>query len=175
MVLNEWRLKKLDFVILFQTRMVVVVHQDLFADIKRIEDLAGKTAAVQKGTSYHTWMDGQNASDLASNPITIQLMSTDKSMKAVDEKKVDFTVIGADGALNWTRNKVKNVVVAFPVGKTTQLGWAFRKEDKALQRAVQTFFESQARAGSRIDEIWSEKVGISLSEFTLFISNLIQE
>ena len=54
-------------------------------------------------------------------------------MRAVDKKIVDFTIIGADGALNWTRKKVKNSVVAFPVGSANELGWAFRKEDKGLQ------------------------------------------
>ncbi|SLM28309.1 hypothetical protein MTBBW1_1310007 [Desulfamplus magnetovallimortis] len=175
MVMNDWRLQKLDFVILFQTRMVVVVHKDRLSGIKGIADLAGKTAAIQKGTSYHTWIDGQNASTLSENPITIEFMPTDASMQAVDTGIVDFTVIGADGALNWTRNKVKNSVVAFPIGTPKQLGWAFRKEDKDLQAAVHKFFESQAITGSRFDKIWSEKVGIALSDFTLFITNLLQD
>jgi membrane-bound lytic murein transglycosylase MltF len=102
-------------------------------------------------------------------------MTTDESMQAVDTKFVDFTVIGADGALNWTRNKVKNVVVAFPVGDTTEVGWAFRKKDKDLQEAVRRFFDSQAAVGSRFDEIWKEKVGIRLSEFNVFITDLLKE
>ena len=174
-VKNDWRLKKLDFVILFRTRMVVVVNKDSQSAYKGVADLAGKKAAMQKGTSYSSWLETQNAGPLVSSPIQIQFMTTDESMQAVDTKFVDFTVIGADGALNWTRNKVKNVVVAFPVGDTTEVGWAFRKKDKDLQEAVRRFFDSQAAVGSRFDEIWKEKVGIPLSEFNVFITDLLKE
>ena len=175
LVKNDWRLKKLDFVILFRTRMVVVVNKDNQPAYKGVADLAGKKAAIQKGTSYSSWLETQNAGPLVSSPIQIQFMTTDESMQAVDTKFVDFTVIGADGALNWTRNKVKNVVVAFPVGDTTEVGWAFRKKDKDLQEAVRRFFDSQAAVGSRFDEIWKEKVGIPLSEFNVFITDLLKE
>ena len=175
MVKNDWRLKKLDFVILFRTRMVVVVHKDNQPAYTGVADLAGKSAAIQKGTSYHSWLETQNAGPLASRPIKIQFMNTDESMQAVDTKSADFTIIGADGALNWTRNRVKNVVVAFPIGNTTELGWAFRKKDKDLQEAVRRFFDSQAAVGSKFDDIWKEKVGIPLSEFNVFITGLLQE
>jgi len=175
MVKNDWRLKKLDLVILFRTRMVVVVHKDNQAAFKGVADLAGKKAAVQKGTNYDTWLETQNAGPLASRPVHIQFTSTDKSMQMVNDKSVDFTIIGADGALNWTRNRVKNVVVAFPIGDITELGWAFRKKDKDLQASVRRFFDSQAAVGSRFDDIWKEKVGIPLSEFNVFITGLIEE
>ena len=174
-VKNDWRLKKLDFVILFRTRMVVVVNKDNQAVYKGVVDLAGKNAVIQKGTSYYSWLETQNAGPLASNPIHIQFMTTDESMQAVDAKSADFTIIGADGALNWTRNKVKNVVVAFPIGDTTEVGWAFRKKDRDLQEAVCRFFDSEAAVGSRFDEIWKEKVGIPLSEFNVFITGLLKE
>ena len=174
-VKNDWRLKKLDFVILFRTRMVVVVNKDNQAVYKGVVDLAGKNAVIQKGTSYYSWLETQNAGPLASNPIHIQFMTTDESMQAVDAKSADFTIIGADGALNWTRNKVKNVVVAFPIGDTTEVGWAFRKKDRDLQEAVRRFFDSEAAVGSRFDEIWKEKVGIPLSEFNVFITGLLKE
>ena len=174
-VKNDWRLKKLDFVILFRTRMVVVVHKDNQPAYKSVADLAGKNATIQKETSYHSWLETQNAGPLAPSPIRIQFMTTDESMQAVDSKSTDFTIIGADGALNWTRNKVKNVVVAFPIGDTTEVGWAFRKKDRDLQEAVRRFFDSQAAVGSRFDEIWKEKVGIPLSEFNVFITGLLQE
>lgn len=175
MVKNDWRLKKLDFVILFRTRMVVVVHKDNQPAYTGVADLAGKNAAIQEGTSYHSWLETQNAGPLASSPIQIQFMTTDESMQAVDAKSADFTIIGADGALNWTRNKVKNVVVAFPIGDPTELGWAFRKKDRDLQEAVRRFFVSQAAVGSRFDDIWKAKVGIPLSEFNVFITGLLQK
>lgn len=175
LVMHEWRKKKLHFEILFRTQMTVVVHRDHQSRFTTEADLKGKTAAIQKGTTYYTWMEEKNKTDFADNPIAIQFMTTDESMTAVDTKTVDFTIIGADGALNWTRNKIKNSVVAFPVGTVTEVGWAFRKDDRDLQEAAKLFFETQRKVGSQFDTIWQEKVGISLSEFTLFMTNLLNQ
>ncbi|MBF0230777.1 MAG: transporter substrate-binding domain-containing protein [Desulfamplus sp.] len=175
MVINEWRLKKMDFAALFKTRMTVVINKDNQNNIKSEVDLKGKRAAVMKGTSYHTWMEEKNKKDFADNPIQITLMSTDESMNVVDSKTVDFTIIGADGALNWTRNKVKNSMVGFFVGPVNQVGWGFRKDDKELIEAAKIFFDSQRKLNSKFDLIWKEKVGISLSEFNLFITSLLGE
>lgn len=175
LVMHEWRKKKLHFEILFRTHMTVVVHRDHQSRFTTEADLKGKTAAIQKGTTYHTWMEEKNKMDFVDNPIAIQFMTTDESMTAVDTKTVDFTIIGADGALNWSRNKIKNSVVAFPVGTVTEVGWAFRKDDRDLQEVAKAFFETQRKVGSQFDTIWQEKVGISLSEFTLFMTNLLNQ
>lgn len=175
LVMHEWRKKKLDFVVLFRTRMTVVVHKENLNQIKSETDLKGKRAAVMKGTTYHTWMEEKNKSDFADKPISIRFMSTDESMKAVNSKAADFTIIGADGALNWTRNKVRNSVTAFFVGPATEVGWAFPKGDNDLREAARKFFDSQKTPGSQFDVIWKEKVGISLSEYALFIINMIGE
>jgi membrane-bound lytic murein transglycosylase MltF len=175
LVIHEWRTKKLDFAVLFKTRMTVVVHKDNLNHFKTETDLKGKQAAVMKGTTYHTWMEEKNQTDFADNPIKITFMPTNDSMNAVDSKTADFTIIGADGALNWTRNKVQNSVTAFLVGPVSQVGWGFRKGDSDLLEAAKTFFNSQQKVNSQFDAIWKEKVGITLSEFNLFITNLLGE
>lgn len=172
LVMHEWRMKKLDFVLLFKTRMTVVVHKDKKNNFKTAADLKGKTAAVMKGTTYHTWIEEKNKTDFADNPVKIQFMPTDESMNAVDNKLVDFSIIGADGALNWTRNRIKNSETAFFVGPVTQVGWAFNKSDKDLQKAAQETFLFLQKAGSEFDSIWKQEVGIPLSDYILFITNL---
>ncbi|MDM8515306.1 transporter substrate-binding domain-containing protein [Desulfobacterales bacterium HSG16] len=173
LVMHDWRSKKLDFVLLFKTRMTIVVHNDNKEKFKTEKDLEGKQTAVMKGTTYHTWIEEKNTSDFAYNPVKIQFMTTDNSMMAVEDKQVDFTIIGADGALNWTRNKIKNSVVAFFIGPVTKVGWGFNKQDKNLQAVAAKFFETQRKTNSEFDAIWKEKVGITLSEYTLFLTNLL--
>lgn len=175
LVINEWRLRMMDFAVLFKTRMTVVVHKDSIKNIKAETDLKGKQAAVMNGTSYHTWMIEKNKADFADNPIRITLMPTDDAMKAIDNKTSDFTIIGADGALNWTRYKLKNSVAAFFVGPVNQVGWGFRKGDKELLDAANLFFNAQRKVNSQFDSIWKDKVGITLSEFNLFITNVLGE
>lgn len=80
---NSWRLKKLDFVILFPSRMMVLVHKSKKVGFKTPADLGGKGAAVVKDTSYHTWLQEQNKSTYATNPIQIKLMGFDESLEAV--------------------------------------------------------------------------------------------
>ena len=52
-------------------------------------------------------------------------------------------MMDSDAAIWSTRNQFTNSAVAFPVGATDEIGWAFRKADKGLQAAVKGFFESK--------------------------------
>lgn len=175
LVLLDWRQNKMDFAVLYKTRMTVVVHQDNLAAFSTESDLRGKRAAVMQGTSYHTWMEQMNVTVLQDDPIQISLMPTDDSMLAVDEKNVDFSIIGTDGALNWTRKKVQNSAVAFFVGPVIQKGWGVRKGDADLLEALESFIVDQRKMGSRFDDIWTEEVGISFSDFSLYITNVVGE
>ncbi len=172
LVIIEWRQKKLDFAVLYHTRMTVVINKSNQGKIKSETDLRGRRAAVMEGTTYHSWMAQKNSTDFADDPIQLTFMPTNDSMLAVDNQQADFTVIGANGALTWTRHKVKNSAVGFFVGPVTQVGWGFRKGDTDLLEAADLFFESQRRLNSRFDEIWKEKVGMTLSEFNVFISSV---
>ena len=162
-----WRQKKLAFVTLFPSRMMVLVHQAHKARFLTPADLAGKMVTTAKDTNYHSWLQEQNNGAYAAHPLRIQLIgTTDDAIKAVDAGEVDFTVVNADAAIWATRYQYKNVVVVFPVGPIEEVGWAFRKEDTDLQGAVQTFFEAQkAMATSTVNQIWERAFGLTLTKF----------
>jgi membrane-bound lytic murein transglycosylase MltF len=172
MHIQEWRRKKLGFVVLFITRMVVLVHQDNLPHYKAEEDLKGKVAAVMENTSYHTWLEEKNQTLFADNPAEIRFMPTNESAEAVNNKTVDFTIIGADGAFTEAIKRSENVKVAFFVGPVTEVAWGVRKEDQKLQEAIQEFFKLQLQMNSEFDTIWKERIGITLSDYTLFISGM---
>jgi membrane-bound lytic murein transglycosylase MltF len=170
---NSWRLKKMDFVTLFPSRMMVVAHAATRARLKSAADLAGLRAAVEKNTSLHTWLEEQNLGAYAARPIKIELMATtDDAIAGVDAGNADFTLLDSDAAIWTTRHQLKNAYVAFPVGPKDEIGWAFRKEDKDLQAAVATFFAQQkSRENSEFNQIWVKHLGLGLNKFIAVINS----
>ena len=170
---NAWRLKKLDFVTLFPSRMMVVAHVSTKARLRAVVDLAGQRAAVVKNSSYHTWLEEQNAKLFATKPVRIELVATtDEATQAVDAGKVDFTLLDSDGAIWTTRHQLKQAHVAFPVGPKDEIGWAFRKQDKDLQAAVAEFFVAQkSRDDSEFNQIWTRHLGLGLNKFIAVVNS----
>jgi membrane-bound lytic murein transglycosylase MltF len=173
LTVTPWRLNMLDFVPLFQSRMMVVVNTARQKQFNGPADLAGKTAAVQKDTSFHTWLQAQNEDAYAANPVYIQLLGPGAPLTAVDAGAVDFTITDADAAIWSTRYQFKNAIVAFPVGPTDEIGWAFRKEDQDLQAAVAQFFTRQkASPTSTLNRIWENHFGLTLNKFETLVKML---
>jgi ABC-type amino acid transport substrate-binding protein len=161
-----WRLKKVDFVTLFPDRMIVLVHQSKHGEFKTPADLGGKVAAIPKDTAQQTWLQEQNTSAYAANPVQMTLAGFEESLKTLDEGRVDF-VLGDSDVLWNARQHFKNTVAAFPVGSVTERGWAFRKDDQDLQAAVQAFFDAQTAApDSILNKNWKNYFGMTLPEFT---------
>lgn len=167
---NAWRLKKLDFVTLFKNRMMVIVKKAEARQYVDLDDLAGKVAAAEKDTSFHTWLQEQNANQFARSPVEIELMPMMQGIDAVDRGQVDFMMMDSDAAIWSTRNQFSNSTVAFPVGPVDEIGWAFRKSDKGLQAAVRGFFAAQkADSNSALNRIWRDALGISLERFEAIV------
>jgi len=161
-----WRLTKLDIVTLFPSRMMVLVNTAAKGQFHTAADLAGKVAAVEKDSLQHSWLQEQNTSTYAANPVRLTRMLTDDGVKAVAAGEVDFTLLDSDGALWATRHQFKNTVVTFSVGPLKELGWAFRKDDQDLQAAVQAFFAAQrADPDSALQALWTKTYGLSLTKF----------
>jgi len=167
---NDWRLKKLDFAVLFSSRMMVVVNRSKAHAIKTHADLTGKIAAVEKNTSYHTWLSEQNAHAFSHAPVQIRLLATNDSLAAVETGEADFTMVDVDIALWNTAHRSKDLVVAFPVGPVDEIGWAFRKEDRHLRDAVQSIFNKQSQdETSELNRIWKEEFGVTLIQMKALI------
>ena len=173
MAKNEWRLKKIDFVTLFPNRRMVVVKRSERDRFKTVVDLAGRTATIEKNTSYHTWLLDQNQGVFSARPMTIRLMPVDEGLRAVVGGEVDFTIIDADAAIWAVRSQYAEADMAFAVGPTDEIGWAFRKEDKDLQEAARVFSEQQrADRNSELNRIWQKYYGMSLTDFIGLVSSI---
>jgi ABC-type amino acid transport substrate-binding protein len=130
MTKNEWRLKKFDIVPLFSNRMMVIIPKSKKSQFKSNANLAGKTTALTKNSSFHIWLVEQNKKKYLSNPVKIQLMSYYKILEALKTETIDFMLQDSDMAIVNVRDNLKNCQVAFPVGPIEEIGWAFSKKDK---------------------------------------------
>ncbi len=169
----DWRWKKLDLVILFPSRMMVVVNKKNKRHFKSAQDLAGKLAVVTKNSSFRTWLEEQNNSTYKENPVDIQFMGGHDRVMAIDTGKADFTLMDGDMALWTASRRFKNVVLAFPVGSIDELGWAFRKDDKDLQAAVAQYFTAEQKAPySETNRRWKKTYGLTLQDFIKMMTRL---
>ncbi|MBF0201638.1 MAG: transporter substrate-binding domain-containing protein [Desulfamplus sp.] len=167
---NEWRLKKLDFAILFLNRIMVIVHKDRLPGFKSIDHLAGKTAGVALNTSHHTWVLKQNQGPFLDNPIKVLLIDSGLELDSVQSGSADFTLLDAEVSLWESVNRFQDLKVAFPVGPMDEIGWAFSREDQDLREAVQAFFTEQVRTETSVlNTIWKEEYGLTLSQFRVLI------
>ncbi len=172
LVVNDWRKKKLSFSVLYQTRMVVLVHKDNKNNYHSLKDLMGKTMGVAKNTTYHTWFEERNSNELKESPIRIMFMETDDAWKAVDEGKINFTVSNADSVFKNTAQYTQNLAIAFPIGPVTDIGWAYSKEDENLGQMIDVFFKQQQRRDSELDKIWLRS-GIRLSNYMHIMATML--
>ena len=168
----DWRESKLAYVDLFHSRNTIIAHKARIAGFRHLDDLAGKTAAVMEGTSYHSWLEEQNKDLYKSNPVQIVLLPQKTAIEAVSSDKYDFAITSADGAFWAIKNFAPDAAVAFAFGESrTVFGWCFRKQDTDLQDAVRLFFNQQtSQADSELNANWKKYIGISLSEFELFVA-----
>jgi len=170
---TDWREKKMDIVTMYPSRMMVIVHKSLKNQFKSPADLAGKTVLLEKDTSYQTWIEEQNKTTYAANPVKIEFMLETPAIQAVNSGRDAFLLTDADFAIWGTRNNFKNALAVFPIGPSCEIGWAFRKEDKDLQAAAQNFFDSQrGNSGSVLNTIWKNYFGRSLTEFIALILSI---
>lgn len=169
---NAWRLNKLDLVVLFPSRLMVIINKAKKNQFRTVADLAGKVTAVNKDSSYHTWIQEQNQTTFLQQPVKIELMLLADSYAAVDANQVDFSLSDSDLAISAIRHQYKNSIVAFPVGPTEEIGWGFRKQDKDLQAAAQAFFDAQKMdEQSEFNQIWQKHLGISLIKFMTLVKS----
>jgi len=131
----------------------IIVHEDNHT-IKNLADLNGKIIHVRKATSYE-----ERLSDLHKNGLNFTLMlhddvPTEELIRQVADKEIEVTVADSIiGELN--RRYYPNIKIGIPIEEPQSLGWAVKKQDKALLSAIDTFFE-KIKADGTFDDIYRD-------------------
>lgn len=168
----EWRKSKMDFAVQYVNRWLVMVNKADKQKYKNQDDLPGKFAAVSEGTSYHSWLEGQNNAKFADNPVKLKLMDTLDALAEVNTGKVDFTLYDGMYSMWASKTKFQNTVGAFAVGENLdQAGWAVRKGEDDLRIAIETFFnEQRSDKNSPLNQLWKENLRITLTDFNTLMT-----
>lgn len=169
----DWRLTKMDLVPYYTVRKMIVAQQRLRHSVRSPADLGGLRAAVQKGTSYDTWLSAENATTYRDKPVQIAHHPTLESVQRVSQGLADFTVTGSEGAFKWIRSgEYDNLDLLFPVDDIVSVGWGIAPSAGDLREALQNYFDDSLRVGSELDRSWQRYYGISRTEYKFFEQSL---
>ena len=122
------------------TWQYIIVHRNN-RDIKKAEDLAGKTVHVRKGTSYQERLEAIKRDGI---DLTIELQDntpTEELIQQVAKKSIAFTVADKNIAL-LNRRYYPRAVLACPISDREELGWALNVNEYKLLEHVNTFFNT---------------------------------
>ncbi|RZB34466.1 MAG: membrane-bound lytic murein transglycosylase F [Desulfobacteraceae bacterium Eth-SRB1] len=127
------------------TQQYIIAHRDN-RDIKKAEDLAGKTVHVRKGTSYQERLEALKREGI---DLTIELQDntpTEELIQQVAEKSIAFTVADKNIAL-LNRRYYPRAVLACPISDREELGWALNVNEHKLLKHVNTFLNTIKKNG----------------------------
>jgi len=155
---------------------VIVVNKSRKDEFRSLDDLAGKLGAIIENSTMHTELDQLNKTAYSANPTRYQFIAAyGEGIEAVEAGTVDYTIVGADSALWYTRHQAKNSVAVFPMGPERMNNWALHKDYKDLQAAVNAFIEvQQTSKDSALDQLFKDYTGLSYAKYLRLISHGIR-
>ena len=116
----------------------IVVHRGDRA-IRDISDLDGKTVHVRAGTTYEERLEELNQREDMNIDIERHGdLPTEELIRRVARKRIRITVADSNIAL-LNRRYYPSIRIAFPIEEEQSLGWAVRKENDQLLRAINSF------------------------------------
>jgi polar amino acid transport system substrate-binding protein len=150
---SEERKKQVDFVDYLKVGQGILVPAGNPKGIKTLDDLSGKTVAVQLGTTNKDALDAKNTELKAAGkaPIEIQTFQADTdafqqlALGRVDAFSTDSPVVAYYNSK--PENKGKYEVGGTPIDPIA-IGIAVRKEDAELKAAVQTAIDAMYADGT---------------------------
>ncbi len=168
-----WRLRKMDIVPLFESRMIAIVRADRQSEFTTLDSFAGKSAVVSLESSFHTWLLERNMEEFTGNPVQVVPLDGRVALDLVFQDKVDFTLTDADIAVLSIPAYGADLVPAFAVGPVQELGWGVDPADKELRAAIEMFFADQKPdPRSALNRAWQQHLGVTIPEFEALVNAL---
>jgi membrane-bound lytic murein transglycosylase F len=124
----------------------IILHKN-DGKTKKIEDLAGRTVHVRRGTTYEEALKKWKAKGLDIKIKSYDDMPTEELIRMVAEKEIDITVADSHIA-ELNRRYYPDVRLAFPLGEPLKLGWAVKKGEQSLLDAINTFLQDTKESGA---------------------------
>jgi len=147
----------------------VIVHR-INREVRKKEDLAGRTVHVRKGTSYQKRLLQLQEEGIDLNMVLIPDVPTEELIAEVAEREIEITVADSNIAL-LNRRYNPDIKIAFPITQKQSLGWAVRKGNAELLEAINYFFSKIKDEGTLqdiYDHYYSNRVILGQVDITSF-------
>nr|WP_320194238.1 membrane-bound lytic murein transglycosylase MltF [uncultured Desulfobacter sp.] len=122
------------------------IHHKLKFGIKNLEQLAGKTIYVRKGTSYQERLEELKASGIDLKILPLKDVATEEFIRLVSEKKIKYTIADSNIAL-LNRRYYPDIIIGLPIQEEEYLGWAVKKTNRGLRDQINAFLEMAEETG----------------------------
>ncbi len=122
--------------------------------IKKVEDLAGKTVHVRKGTSYQERLEELQAQGLSLNIQLHEDIPTEELIQKVADGTVEVTIADSNIALR-NRRYYPQIIVADSIAPVESLGWAVNPNAQNLLKKVNAFFR-EIKANGKFQRIYNQ-------------------
>ena len=128
----------------FYSDEVVAVRND-DTGVTNINDLAGRRIYVRKSSSYYqTCLKLQQQVNGINIELVPEATQTSEILENIDKGKWDLTIVNHE-LLQIEQTYGRNLRAAFSVSKASKIGWAVRKQNPKLLRALNKFIKSEYR------------------------------
>jgi membrane-bound lytic murein transglycosylase F len=129
--------------------------------IKKLEDLKGKTIHVRRGTSYEERLNELKNEGLAINIKLHDDTPTEELIRMVAEKEIEVTVADSNVA-HLNQRYYPDVKIGFHIEEEQSLAWAVKKGEKGLLKKINEFLDEieRKRTRSKIYEKYYARVDI---------------
>ena len=114
--------------------------------IRALEDLAGKTVHVRRGTSYEERLHRLIESGLDIEVRAYEDIPTEELISMVADREIAVTIADSNIAL-LNRRYYPDIRIAFPIEEPESLGWAVKKGESRLLGEINTFLRQITENG----------------------------
>ena len=122
-----------------------IVRKDNMS-IKKVSDMEGEKIHVRAETSYQQRLQELQDEGLDLEIVLHRNIPTEELIRQVAEKEIDITI--ADSNIAFLNQRYyPDIRIAFPIEEPQSLGWAVRKNNHTLLKAINGFFNEIKRNG----------------------------
>lgn len=135
-----------------EVQQYIVCHRNDLS-INSVEDLAGKTVHIRRGTSYQERLEDLKAEGI---DVRVQLhddIPTQELIRLVAEREINLTVADSNIAL-MHRRYYPHTALFGPISPKEHLGWAVNRGSRRLLERINAFFE-KIKENGKFDELYN--------------------
>jgi signal transduction histidine kinase/ligand-binding sensor domain-containing protein/ABC-type amino acid transport substrate-binding protein len=133
----HWRKKLMNFISAFKVTELLITPEN--KRLKHYSELKDKRITFLESTTFEAYIKDIN-NKIGGGIIFLPTRKTKDCYENVLNDKADGLILDSDNALLFMKNH-KGFEISFPVGPAKDCGWGIKRNNTALQKELQNFFD----------------------------------